>query len=305
MKSTSILCAVCVLGLGCGGGGDSEPDARPGFDAANRTEYVYILKQVTLPATQADVDASKIEFPGSGVPVNKLGAMLQVLVDLLEGIPVQEDLDANFLAGEALQVFMARSATLDGVDNGVTGHYAQVADVDDPADPSNNWDGSGQFKLRAGAEFIQTIDEGTIDGGDYTGVGNDEISFSVLLPLWAGEDPIGSEGTYPQIRATIDGDTMSGAIANAVTPEEFDASVLPLAARLLTQVLVEDKPRESDVDAMFDTNHDGEVTVEELRNSDTMATLGAPDVDLDGDTANDHLSQGILFEAVRCELVSE
>lgn len=90
-----------------------------------------------------------------------------------------------------------------------------------------------------------------------------------------------------------------------MTPEEFNASVLPLAARLLTRAIEEDQPKKAQIKGMFDDNDDDEITVLELETSNTMASLSSPDCDLDGDSTFDHLSQGILFEAVRAELITE
>jgi hypothetical protein len=303
-RLVAISWVVALLACGCGGGGGGAVDARGSYDAANRTDRVYVIKQVTLPATQEDVNASKFEMPGSGFPVNKLGALLQVMMDMLEGVPVQADLDANYLAGEALQVMIVRSGGLTGVDDGVTGYYAEVDDADDPANAANNWAGEGEFTQRGDThKMIWTT--GVIDNGELVASGDASILFTFLLPMFTGETPTGSEGCFPVVRATITEDSLIGAAGNAVTPEEFEASVLPLAARLLTQAIVEDKPKKSQIKAMFDENDDDEVTALELAESDLMATLGMPDVDIDGDDILDHLSQGILFEAVRADLLSE
>ena len=240
-------------------------------------------------------------MPGSGFPVNKLGALLQVMMGMLEGVPVQADLDANYLAGEALQVMVVRSAGLTS-DDGVTGSYAEVDAADDPVNAANNWDGAGQFNQR-GDTYKMIWNTGVLDSGELVANGDASILFTFLLPMFAGETPTGSEGCYPVVRATITEDSLIGAAGNAVTPEEFEASVLPLAARLLTTAIVENKPGKAQIKSMFDDNDDDEVTATELAESDLMATLGMPDVDIDGDDILDHLSQDILFEAVRADLI--
>jgi len=292
-----------ALLFGCGGGA-STPDARGSFDAAIRTQRFYVAIDVVLPRTPEQVSATKYLFPGAGIPVNKLGAMFQVMLDMLDPIPVQEELSANMLAGEGLQAAMFRAAGLDANDHGVTGVYVHVVDADDPPDPSNNWDGEGTFRLDTG----QTLDEtytAVLEGGTIEAVGTDERIGTMALPFFSDEGPVISHGVHSVLRGTLTEDEFDGFIASAATPEQFIDNVVPSGARLMTRGIAEDVPKKADIKNFFDANDDDVVTEEELANSATFATLSQPDVDLDEDGTYDHVSQAVLLRMVRCQPITE
>ncbi|HUH01222.1 MAG TPA: hypothetical protein VML75_04455 [Kofleriaceae bacterium] len=303
MQRIALLIGVVSHLVACGGGGNTDPDARPRADATMQIERAYVVKRIVLASTVEQVEASQFVFPGSGVPVNKVGALVQVMLGLLEGIPVQADLDANILAGLARQVAVIRSAPLDGFDDQVTGYLVNATDVDDPADPTNDFNGAGQFRLAAGVATDPHWTTGSIDGGELVAHGNAESSITIEIPLFAEDPAAGVPGVYAQTRGTITEEGFVGAAASAITRAELEATVYPVTARLLTMGLQLPVARAEDISNLFDTNKDGMVTVEELIANPTMATLTSEDMDLDGDTVNDHISQGILIETVRVELV--
>ena len=57
-----------------------------------------------LPASNEEAASAAFVFPGRAIPVNKMGSLIVLLLGLLEGIPVQSDLDANMAAGNSLQI---------------------------------------------------------------------------------------------------------------------------------------------------------------------------------------------------------
>jgi len=264
-----------------------------------------VVDNITLPGTDEQVNASKFEFPGSGIPVNKLGALLQVMLDMLEGIPVQDELDANILNGEGLQMGVFHLATIDGNDYGATAQYARLQDVDDPADPSNNWDGEGTFRLLSGTELVDAYKTGSLVDGVFLGEGDDETDVPMLQPIVAGQEPYLSHGVHMKIRGTLDADEFDGVIGSVATPEEFINNVVPSGAYMMTRAIAEDAPGKADIKNLFDDNDDDVITEEELANSATIATLAQPDVDLDSDGVYDHVSQALLVHMVRCQPLVE
>lgn len=295
---------VIAFVLGCGGGGDSTPDARGSYDAANRIDRYYVAIEVGLPRTPEQVNATKYEFPGSGIPVNKLGAMFQVMLDMMDPLPIQDELDANMLNGEALQVGMFRTVGLGATDHGATAMYVHVVDADDPVDPSNNWAGDGTFRLDAG----QTLDEtytANLEGGEILAVGTSERIGTMTLPFFAGEEPVMSHGVHSVLSGTLTEDEFDGFIASAATPQQFIDNVVPSGARLLTRAIEANVPKKEDIKNFFDKDDNDVITEAELAESATFATLSQPDVDLDGDSIYDHVSQAVLLRMVRCQPLEE
>jgi hypothetical protein len=296
---------VTMVGLaGCGDdGGDANPDARR-FDALDiqRSDRAYVVKRFVLPATMEDVDAGKFTFPGSNeIPVNKLGAITQVLIDLLEGLPVQQGIDDNFAAGQALQVIVINSGDPTGYDDGVTGQFALAEDTD--GDASNNFSGTAELRIAAGEALDTKWVMGTLDAGELRATGTGMIDVTIQIPIFDGEAPLEVPGMYGQLRSTMTEDSLNGHAASAILPQEIYDHVYPVSARLLTQAIQMELPRADDIRGLFDANNDDEVTVQELIDNPTLASLTLPDVDTDGDGEPDRISQSIRAEAVRVTLV--
>jgi hypothetical protein len=53
---------------------------------------------------------------------------------------------------------------------------------------------------------------------------------------------------------------------------------------------------------MFDLNHDGSITPDELRKNGLLSLMLAADVDTDGDKTPDAMSAGMGFTAVKCTI---
>jgi hypothetical protein len=251
------------------------------------------------------VNASKFEFPGSGIPVNKLGALLGVMLDMLDPLPIQDELDANVLNGEGMQMGVFHLAGLDVDDYGGTADYAQIEDVDDPADPTNNWDGEGTFRLASGTTVVLAYKTASLVDGEFLGVGDDETDVPMLQPMVAGEPPYVSHGVHNMLRGTLTEDEFVGALGSVATKQEFIDNVAPSGAYMMTRAIAEGTEGAQDIKNLFDENDDDIITVEEISTSATFDTLSTPDVDLDGDGTYDHVSQAVLVHMVRCQPLVE
>ncbi len=302
MRSTLLLATILVVG--CGGGDNDAPDATPGIDATPvvRTDHTYIVKTVTLPTTMEEVEETRFDWPNTDFPSNKIGETIIVLIGLARGIDVQGNINAGFQDRGVWLMYVINSGDLDSTDTGVTVSTAWVVDAD--GNPDNDFDGTGQVRLADGEQLTVIHEGASLEGGMLVGHGN--VDQSVGYPLYFLEltEPIwDSRGVYAHTRVAIDEDGFSGEVANATTTAELRSDGFPGLAALLTRTLVLGTPNSDQVALIFDDNDDGEVTIAELETSDTLATLTTPDLDLDGDEVNEHLSQGVYVEAVRVELV--
>lgn len=293
MRRFLLLFALC--GLGCGGddaGGG--PDAGTP-DADQRMRHSYQVTRLVLPADLAQLSQTRFEFPGTqGMPVNRLGSVLQVMLDLLEGMDVQAQIDANIMAGLAPQGFVLFA------DGDIAGTVTEAA---------GSWvafaiDTDGRVRLAEGESLRQTWVDVSITAGELTGVGTAQAEATIRVPVQQG-DPVLVPGVYQQIRGSIDAERFSGAISGAITEEDMHASITPVAANLLDLAVQMNLPKAQQILELLDTNADGRIAVDELIASPLLATLTEPDVDVDGDEITDHISLGVLLEASRVELVLE
>jgi hypothetical protein len=301
----SLLC-IALLACGCGDGGEEVADAAPSYDARQivRTERAYILTKITLPTTVEEVEASSHMFPGTEFPVNKMGGLTSVMLDLVKPIDPVATTQGALDDGTVLHAWIIDSGPLDETDPGATADFAILEDVDDPADPSNNFSGTAQLRIAAGEQRVDAITAAELTGGELEGHGDaDSDSWGYAIKMHPLEPPLVIPGVYARIRVTIDESGFTGATASAMTTEQLHTVTYPAIAELLTYAVEQGVPRAAEITGIFDSNTDGVITTQELIENDTMASLSSPDVDLDGDGVNDHISQGVLIEAVPFELV--
>jgi hypothetical protein len=303
-KFSSLIAISLFAGVGgCGDGDNTNADAAPSFDARpiDRTDRAYVLRRIRLPTTVEQVEACSFVYPNGDYPVNKMGGLTTVMLDLLAEVPVQDFVDAGMDDGITLNTWIIRSGPVDEDDPAPTALFGHMQDADD--DPTNNFDGTGQLRLRDGAVLIDAVVDGSLEGGVFDGTGSPEVGFGYDLQLNDEDELSNSPGVYARVRLDITEDTIAGPSASVISPAELHAKVYPGIAGLLTRGITDGVSQAATIKAIYDANDDDVVTVQELIDSDQMASLTQPDVDLDGDGINDHVSQGVMVEGVRVEIV--
>jgi hypothetical protein len=295
-RSSSLCLALALLGGACGGGGDPGPDARP----IEREDRDYVLSRLILPTTGEEAIDAAFVLPGSTEPVNAMGFLIVSMLDLLEGIPVQAELDANHAAGVSLQVVRVYSAAPTFNDTQAETQFADVVDADEPADASNDFGGAGQFRLGGGA--FEPYTDAELEGGVLAG---DHADGSVVygFALIAGQPVMRVTVEHPHIELTMTEDGLEGRAGGMLTVATLHGEVYPVIAQLVTRAITEGTPNAATLTSIFDADSDMDVTVEELMASPTLQSLTRPDVDVDGDGVGDYLSVAIRAEAVRAEIV--
>ena len=291
MRQFSFLwCSLVTLSIGCSEGPTaSAPDASAGPDAAPiaRIDRAYLVSSLQLPAMADAVQAAAFDYDGSGRATNRLGGLITVLLDLLEGVPVQDTIDSSYADGDVMFVMALNSGDLAEFDPAVTvqwGHTENLAEA-----PS-----------LANRELFAVVgDSYVVDANALEGAGIEDVSVSIALKLLPDEPPTIMSGGFVHLRGSVDEEGFSFALGTVTTVEALHAELYPGIARVMTHALQIESPRAIQIAGLFDTNADGEVTVQELVESDQLATLVAPDVDLDGDGTPEHVSQGVMLHGVR------
>lgn len=285
MKTISCFVVTGILGA-CGGGGDGggDPDAAP----LVREDRDYVITRLILPASDQDVADAAFRFPGESADANSLGSAILAQLTLLEGIPVQADLDAGMEAGASLQVVRVHSTAPSEDDPAAVLSFGDLEDA-----------GAGQYRV---AGSLAPYAEGTLDGGQLDGA-SDETSLTIGMPIILGEPATRIALSHPRIRVTMTEDGLTGVFGAAMTPEVLHGDVFPDIAALMTRAIAENTVNADTIRSLFDGDADGTITTQELIDSPTLAQVTRPDLDLDGDTLGDHLSVGMAFEATRAELV--
>ncbi len=306
-KSLSVFCFMWFVALStaaCEGDSETQSATDVGDSGSDsdgepilRTERVYVVESIRFPRDRDDVFEMAFEYPGVEGEVNRAGGLTTLLMDLTEGVPVEQHIADGFAAGRGLKAYSVESGALDSADPSVTIRSADVLYDSDAVE--SPFERDAMLRLADGKDLVVLGDSFDLRDEQLTGSGNAGNRNTLSLEFLPELDPTTVGGVETRFRATIDEDTLVAVEGALTTPEQFRAEVFPGIAAALTEVLRVEGPRAGQVDGLFDLDDDGVVTVEELEQSDQLATLIDPDVDLDGDGVTDHISQSLEFTARR------
>ena len=314
MSKAVAVAWLTVLAAGCLD--RSDPCARdPMAVDPDGTVRGYVIDRIDLPGNSAEAHTYglDIDYWYEGAADNQLG---QVLGAIAEYAGYDLDVEANALidAGAILHLFELRATSLTDAD-GVGLRIGQAIDAD--GDPTDNFSGDEPLGFDPGRS------QGDVSGTIING----------YLDLRVGTAPVavtfpGLDAPYflPLIEARVAAELVTeteirGVIGGGIPQEVIDTSLLPILHDGLTRIIARDCPAGtcesgSFGDALlrvFDVDHDGTMTLAELRDSSLTQSLLAPDLDLrrdDGEPQDacadsrdaDALSVGLGFHAVRARL---
>jgi hypothetical protein len=266
-----------------GGGGDSiivpdgpEPDAS-GPAAALQS----VVDTLTFPKNQNEYS---VDLDGDGDKDNRIGEINAILIPA--GIDLQQEIDSVLKSAALIILFELFAQSL----------------TDDPKATLQYHEGS---KLPVVNTYAITINsppnivlDSKITGGKLEG-GPGEF----IIPLPLDNPPINVTIKKTQLKADVSSSGMAnGQINGAIPWDDVDQKLIPAIASMANAAL----PTQPLL-KLLDTNGDGTITADDIRNSSLLKDILAPDVDLDGngkddDKPADGLSVGVAFTAASCTI---
>ena len=127
-------------------------------------------------------------------------------------------------------------------------------------------------------------------------------SFQLTIPLSsAGTVSLPLERVFLGGKLSADGKAITeGRLGGAITTKDFEGTVLPAVAKLLTDLSKKNAAVKTFLkDQLKD---DGKVTADELKKHPLIKTFLSPDIDLDRDGTNDAYSIGVGWSAVSAKI---
>ncbi len=271
-------------------------------------KYGYVTTELTLPATQTQVNAYARDINQDGQRDNGLGQFFAILSQ--QGLDFQTDLDAAVERGDLLMLHSLRTPSF----RKTTSATWQVLFAEPTADP--DFSGFGSFTVSSAAPRSPKLAARIAKRNVKTAAGTLPLRLDVLgrtLDLTLKKGKI--------LASCSPSSCADGRINGTITAEEVDSYLLPELSEHFTALVQRDctMPGHPSGGCMadstgkaifdlFDQNDNLVITQLEIQNN-SLAPL-VPDLDLvkangkpGKDGVEDALSVGIGFAAVRAQLV--
>ncbi len=299
LRAFALTASLILAATGCADDAPAEdPCASP---VPEGVHYQYVVSHLDMPtdAESSRALAQDLDGDPQGRPDNAMG---QILSAVQGSFGYDFDAEANGLIADGSIIPLLDLQATDLVTATHVG-LEVLHGVDLDGDPSNNGSGQETFGIdatRGSGLLVGCIADGQVEAG------HGAVPVAFTFPGLGEAFVVRLEGA--RIVAQVDADGLSGLIGGGMSQQTIDDDFVPALQRGFDNIVVRDCPTgsgscTSDFAAglldLFDTSpKDGRITVDELRNSSLIATLLAPDIDLDHDGENDHLSVGLGFTAV-------
>ena len=261
--------AIAITATAC----DPPPadDAAGGVAPAPEPE-LYRIDRIDVPTTYQELDQAGLDIDGDGFPDDAAGSILVVLMQHFDSARTQlPDSIARRLGGPSTDVNWLLELDRDPE----TGEVASVA-----LRRGHDTDGDGRYQV-----------PDLLSGRPST------VPATLLGDVLGTSDISWLDATAVAARVTRDTDGaggVSGRIGFGLAPDRAAWAVAKPMARFLTERLQADALVYS---ATMDADSDGIITPDEFLHFSLIASLFAPDVDLNPDPGNDTLSAGFRIHA--------
>jgi hypothetical protein len=334
VKRPTLLLALCgALGLAaCGGGGDDDDDDTDDSNTDDNNtddddgntdddggvnpdgeDNTYVIDAVNVPGDATEAGNLALDIDGDGRKDNALGGLLGLLS--AAGLDIKATVAEQVATGGIILLANLKATDLTTA-TGV-GLYVYLGDNPNPAPCESEADtecgkhlaGDGTFDISADSP-LDAVVVGENAGGKFTG-GPGEVTIELSLSDLA--NPLQIRLIGAKAEATVaDGSLSAGLLGGAITDADIDNELLPAVHEVITSIMEEDGcapapdccPAQSTGETILDfldsEPADCVITLEELQTDPIIsATLGNPDLDLEGDDGvKDAISLGIGFSAV-------
>ena len=239
---------------------------------ATGIQYHFVTNKLLLPTTQAQSQEFALNIDGNSQQrlENKVGDLLTLLTSSVPNLQLQSTLDQAINAGQLVSL--------------------QVVKADDPMnDPSVSWsiflgqktqsapkfDGSDKFALDPATSTNSPI-VGSLTNGHFTGGPGSARVQMFLLGQLVEVDLIGL-----RLEADLSAKgCANGKLGGGVTVDEFRSKLLPALVAGLNQIINTSKTAATPLLQIFDSDHNGTITVQELENNPLVMLAISPDLDL-------------------------
>ncbi len=275
------------------------PTQTPAVPPATGVQYHFVTNKLLLPTTQALTQEFALNIDGDSQQNldNKFGELLTLLTSASPGLDLQSTLDQEVSSGHLVSLHVVKA---DDPLNDLSVSWSIFLGQKTQSPP--NFDGADKFTVDSAAPANTPI-VGTLTNGHFTG-GQGTARVQIFL--------LGQPVDVNLIGMRLEADTSAtgctnGKLGGGVTVEDFRGNLLPAIADGLNQLITANQDAANTLLPVFDADHDGTITTQELGNNPLLMIAISPDLDLmDGsgklnsgqDGVKDSYSIGLGFTCV-------
>jgi hypothetical protein len=308
----ALLVAGCneLLGIGdvhsgstsVDGGTDGPPGTPdgPSLHVAAR----YVVSHVDIPSDSASTMADGLDLDGDSRVDNQVGSVFSAFA--AQNILIAFDANTAIAKGDAIWLHAVSATDL------TTSPAAQWASYDGTPTATPDFTGNGVFSVDTTAPIDRHVD-GAIASSAMSG-----MSGTGRMVLGCGTGVMHLDLRGAAVKIDVTPTSCSGVIGGGIPDADVNSALLPGLATAAEKAVQADPNcpaacghPASDLLNLFDTNHDGTITVTEFSGNSLIKSLIAPDLDLvdangnpGTDGVKDSLSIGVRITCVKGSFAS-
>jgi hypothetical protein len=239
---------------------------------ATGVQYHFVTNKLIIPTTQAQTQEFALNVDGDSQQNldNKFGELLTLLTSAAPGLELQSALDQAVNNGQLVTLHVVKA---DDSLNDPSVSWSIFLGQKTQSAPS--FDGSDKFLIDSATPTDSSI-VGSLTNGHFTG---DPGSARVQVFLLGQLVDVDLIGVHLETDLSAQGCT-NGKLGGGVTVEEFRSKLLPAIADGLNQIIKENKAVANTLLPIFDSDHNGTITIQELENNPLLMIAVSPDLDL-------------------------
>ncbi len=275
----------------------------------------FVMSRILFPTSNENPVG--IDFDGDGEIENQLGTLLSTVSGTSPDMNMQEAVDRGIYGGSTVILLkikaqdMANSASVEAQawlgENQTCCSDPEKLDACKTESLAGCFNGSHTFCPAADSP-TDTFFCGKITNSALA-LGPSKMLVSLPFSTTSGSTNVltlNLNQVYVQGKVAADGKSISdGLLAGVISQEDLEKDLYKTIAKMLDDTIKDpdqDENVKKMVTGLFDTDKDGTITEEDLKNNPTVQAVIKPDVDTDGDGKADSVSLAVNFEAVGADI---
>jgi hypothetical protein len=250
----------------------TEAAPSPQVQPSTGVQYHFVTNQLLLPATQSQAEAYALNVDGDSGESrdNHFGRLLSLLTSAAPGLELQATLDDAVDTGKLVSLHVLKA---DDALNDPSASWSIVLGHETGSAPA--FDGSDEFTI-APDDVVNEPIVGALSAGHFSGGPG---AAQTRIFLFGKAVDVSLLGVRLEADISAQGCT-NGKLGGGVSVDEFRGKLLPIVVDGLNAVLAANPDAAKPLLQAFDSDRNGEISMEELERNPLLMLAISPDLDL-------------------------